>query len=86
MCFKKPNQQIEIFATIQCRSLYFGFLLSQNEEAKIYNKDREKFLKSLDINIIRFWNDEVLNDLVETLNKLQNKIKQLSDKQQSPPP
>lgn len=50
------------------------------KETKLYDKEREKFLESLDINIIRFWNDEILNNLLETLNRLQDKIKQLNGK------
>ena len=54
--------------------------IHKEKENKIYDKDRERFLESLDINIIRFWNYDVLNNLAETLNKLQNKIKSLKNK------
>ena len=56
------------------------------KEAIIYDRDREKYLEDLDIQIIRFWNDDVLNNLAETLNELQNKIKKLIDRKQSPSP
>lgn len=52
----------------------------KEKENKLYDKDREKFLENLDINVIRFWNDDVLNNLTETLNRLQNKIKSLNIK------
>ncbi len=51
-----------------------------HEKNKIYDKDRENYLDSLDINIIRFQNEDVLNNTNKVLNDLQNKIKQLSDK------
>ena len=47
------------------------------EERKLYDKDREKFLKNLNIEIIRFWNDDVVGDINSVLDKLRNKIQQL---------
>lgn len=46
-----------------------------HRENKLYDADRSKYLESLDIEIIRFWNDDVLNNLAEIINRLQNKIK-----------
>jgi len=51
----------------------------REKENKIYNKDREKYLDGLDIKIIRFWNDNVLNNTKEVLNNLLNTIKQLNN-------
>ncbi len=50
------------------------------KEAKIYDKDREKYLDGLDINVIRFWDDDVLKNTKSVLDELLNKIKQLDDK------
>lgn len=57
-----------------------------NEEAKTYDKDREKYLESLNIIVIRFWNDDVLRHTKRTLDKLQNAIKSLNGKYESPSP
>ena len=46
-----------------------------HKERKLYDKDREEYLKNLDINIIRFWNDDVLRNVGDVLVKLQDKIK-----------
>lgn len=54
--------------------------IHREKENKIYDQDRTKFLKNLDIEIVRFWNDEVLNNLAETIDKLRNKIEQMSNK------
>ena len=50
------------------------------KEVKIYDKDREKFLENLDIGIIRFWNSDVLDNTEDVLDKLLNKIEQMSNK------
>ena len=55
------------------------------EEAKAYDLDREKYLESLDITTIRFWNDDVLNNTKKVLKELQDKIKQLNEKYEIPP-
>ncbi len=57
-----------------------------HKERELYDKDREGFLGGLDISIIRFWNDEVLNDTKTVLDKLQNKIEQLKNKIKVPSP
>jgi very-short-patch-repair endonuclease len=49
-------------------------------ERKQYDKEREKYLKNLDIEVIRFWNDDVLKNIEDVLKELQNKIKSLSNK------
>lgn len=73
-----------------CPKIRFGIELDGNlhkeRENEIYDQDREKFLKNLDIEIIRFWNDEILNNLVGTLDKIQDKIKSTDNKNQSPSP
>jgi len=51
-----------------------------HEQNKLYDKDREKYLDGLDIKIIRFWNDDVLNNIKEVLNELLNKIELLNNK------
>lgn len=55
-------------------------------EAKIYDKDRARYLADLDVCEIRFWNDDVLKNTKETLDKLSTKIKKLIGKYESPSP
>ena len=47
------------------------------EERKVYDKEREEYLKNLNIETIRFCNDDVLKNTKETLDKLKTKIKLL---------
>jgi len=42
------------------------------EERKLYDKDREKFLKNLNIEIIRFWNSDVLKNIEDVKMKIRN--------------
>ncbi len=51
-----------------------------HENNRLYDKDREKYLEGFDIKIIRFSNNDVLNNTNKILNDLQNKIKQLIEK------
>jgi len=64
-----------------CPKIRLGIELDGNahkeEENKLYDRDREKFLGNLDIEIIRFWNDDVLNNSENVLDKLLNKIEQM---------
>jgi len=46
-----------------------------NEE---YDNARTEYLESKYISVIRFWNREVENNLPEVLNKIKEKIKELS--------
>lgn len=48
-------------------------------ERKVYDKDREEYLKSLNIRLIRVWNRNVLKHTRETLNELKAKIKSLME-------
>jgi len=52
-----------------------------HKENKLYDRDREKYLESLDIQVIRFWNDDVLKNTKETLLMLHIKIKSLIKEQ-----
>lgn len=51
----------------------------ENKEVKIYDAAREKEIKKLGINIIRFKNDEVLNHLENVLNKLNSVVADLKN-------
>jgi very-short-patch-repair endonuclease len=57
-----------------CPKLRLGIELDGSvhlgEEAGAYDKDREQYLKSIDIAIIRFWNSEVESDAEMVLNKI----------------
>jgi very-short-patch-repair endonuclease len=52
-----------------------------HKEKILYDKDREKYLESLDIKIIRFQNDDVLKNTKETLNELRSKINKINTKE-----
>lgn len=56
----------------------------KEKENKIYDKDREKYLENLDINIIRFWNDDVLENTKEVIENIQNVIKKLNSENRTP--
>ena len=64
-----------------CPKLRLGIELDgsvhKEKEARTYDKDREKYLESLDITVIRFWNDEVLKNMKEVKTKIQNVIEKL---------
>jgi very-short-patch-repair endonuclease len=57
-----------------CPKLRLGIELDgsvhMGEEAGAYDKDREQYLKSIDIAIIRFWNSEVERGIEIVLNKI----------------
>lgn len=46
-------------------------------ERKTYDTEREKYLKSLNINLFRVWNNDVLSNTKQTLVELKNAIKPL---------
>jgi very-short-patch-repair endonuclease len=50
----------------------------QTKESREYDETRTNYLKFKDIKVIRFWNSEVEKDLENVLNKIKEKIKQLS--------
>lgn len=59
--------------------------IHSSKERKLYDKDRAEYLKSLDIQILRFWNDDVLNNTKEVIKNLKNKIKSLINENESLP-
>lgn len=67
-----------------CPKIRLGIELDGNvhkeEENKLYDRDREKFLENLDIETIRFWNNDVLNNTEKVLDKLLNKIEQMGNR------
>lgn len=44
----------------------------QHKENMIYDEERDNFLKDKDITTIRFWNEEILNDLEKVLERIKN--------------
>ncbi len=64
-----------------CRSLRLAIELDGNvhkeDEAKIYDAERERYLENLNIKTIRFWNEEVLKDMKGVLERV-NKATSLS--------
>jgi very-short-patch-repair endonuclease len=50
----------------------------KTKESQEYDAERTEYLKSKNIKVIRFWNSEIENNLENTLNKIGEKIKELS--------
>jgi len=48
----------------------------ESDEAIEYDKQRENYLKSIGINIIRFTNQEVIENLEKVINKIDEKVKE----------
>ena len=55
-------------------------------EIKTYDLERSKYLKNLDIDLIRFWNNDVLHNIKTVLDKLQNEVEQLNTRVKIPSP
>ena len=53
----------------------------ETDEAKEYDLNRTAELENLGITIIRFKNEEVLNDLSKVLTKIRNKVAELRNEQ-----
>lgn len=57
-----------------CPKLRLGIELDgdyhNDPEAILYDKDRENYLKSVNIKIIRFWNSEVLQNITSVVQKI----------------
>src|SRR3989344_2648051 len=78
----KFHRQFSVGAYIldfYCPKLRFGIELDGNQhnenETKIYDKDREKILQASNIKVIRFWNGEVENNIDKVLEKILFEIK-----------
>ncbi|MEK7062846.1 MAG: endonuclease domain-containing protein [Patescibacteria group bacterium] len=49
-------------------------IIHADKEKKLYDKDRDEYLKSVDIKTIRFWNNDILKDMQSALKNLQVKL------------
>ena len=47
---------------------------SQHLESKEYDKERDLYLQTLGIKVLRFWNSEIDNNMEEVLNKIKKEI------------
>jgi len=47
----------------------------QHKENKIYDSERENFLKDKNITVIRFWNNQIINNLEMVLGEISEKSK-----------
>ena len=43
-------------------------------ENKIYDQERTQFLKNLDIEVLRFWNTEVFEDIEKVVKRIKSKL------------
>jgi very-short-patch-repair endonuclease len=48
---------------------------SQHKEAKEYDVERDAYIKSLDIEVLRFWNSEIDENMEKVLEKIKEHIK-----------
>lgn len=47
----------------------------QHKDEKKYDVERDNFLKGQDITVIRFWNDEIINNIEGVLQKIRDNCK-----------
>ena len=47
---------------------------SQHMEAKEYDKERDLYLKTLGIKVVRFWNNEINTNLIQVLRKIKSEL------------
>lgn len=71
---------LDFYCAKLCLGIEVDGEVHKGVERKLYDEDREKYLKSLGIHIIRFWNDDILNDTKNTFKKLLSKIDSLKSK------
>ncbi len=50
-----------------------------NQERKLYDSDRNKYLESLNIKVIRFWNNDVLKNTKKVLEELKDAIQKIKE-------
>lgn len=54
----------------------------RGKDAVLYDKDRKDYLENINIKTIRFWNDELVKNIENVLNRIKNQIAELA----KPPP
>ncbi len=66
-----------------CPKLRFAIELDgdvhNSSEARMYDKERDKYLQGLDIVTIRFWNNEIVKGLEKVINVILKSLKQRSE-------
>lgn len=64
-----------------CPKLRFGIELDgahhKKEESVIYDRDREKYLESIDIKTIRFWNDIIIKNPNTVIDLIKEQISKM---------
>ncbi len=50
----------------------------KEKDVRLYDRDRDKYLKSINIHTLRFWNSEIINDIENVLDKIKNTITVIS--------
>ena len=58
----------------------------KEEETKLYDRDRDQYLKSLHIMTLRFWNSEVEGEIEQVLEKIRIEIGKITAPQVFPYP
>jgi very-short-patch-repair endonuclease len=49
----------------------------KGEDPEIYDKEREKYLESVEITVIRFWNSQIMKNIELVVQKIEETVKTL---------
>lgn len=79
--FRRQHPASQFILDFYCHEYFLGIEVDgsvhENEDAKQYDQNRAVELEDLGITILRFRNEDVLNNLTEVLQEIKNKIKLL---------
>ncbi len=77
--FRRQHPASQFILDFYCHEYFLGIEVDgsvhENENAKQYDQNRAVELEDLGITILRFRNEDVLNNLTEVLQEIKNKIK-----------
>ncbi len=77
--FRRQHPASQFILDFYCHEYFLGIevdgSIHENEDAKQYDQNRAVELEDLGITILRFRNEDVLNNLTEVLQEIKNKIK-----------
>ena len=79
--FRRQHPVQQFILDFYCHAYLLGIEIDgsvhENENVKEHDLNRKAEIENLGINIIRFSNEEVLNNLTEVLRKIQFEVKQI---------
>ena len=76
--FRRQHSVSNFVADFFCPSQRFIIELdgNQHSENKEYDQERTEFFESLEIKVIRFWNEEVRDNLLGVVDKIKKELKE----------